>query len=178
LYDELQRWEALPNRREPFTVEMLNAMHDGTFGYHDHASLFSCCRDWFGSGMYTGYRRTEFCQDSNRTTAMLDIFGNTKRSVLVTLHGNCEMASTSVERHAWLTPAWPFPKDGCAGAPKRMATMGKFACSPSPMPTIIAGSSLCTASCNVSWRCVVPRTLPHPSLYTGLPLALSICLRP
>ena len=78
LYDELQRWEALPNRREPFTVEMLNAMHEGTFGHHDHASLFCCCRDWFGSGMYTGYRRTEFCQDSSRTTAMLDIFGNTK----------------------------------------------------------------------------------------------------
>ena len=78
LYDELQRWETVPNRREPFTVEMLTAMHDGTFGHHEHDSLFACCRDWFGSGMYTGYRRTEFCQDSSKTKAHLDIFGDTK----------------------------------------------------------------------------------------------------
>jgi hypothetical protein len=78
LYDELQRWEAMPERREPFTVEMLNAMHDGTFGQHAHESLFACCRDWFGSGMYTGYRRTEFCQDSSHTVAIRDDFGNTK----------------------------------------------------------------------------------------------------
>jgi hypothetical protein len=39
LYDELQRWESIPDRREPFTVEMLNAMHDGTFGQHDHVSF-------------------------------------------------------------------------------------------------------------------------------------------
>jgi hypothetical protein len=71
-------WESIPDRREPFTVEMLNAMHDGTFGQHDHLSLFACCRDWFGSGMYTGYRRTEFCQDSSRTVAMRDTFKNTK----------------------------------------------------------------------------------------------------
>jgi hypothetical protein len=78
LYAELQRWESIPDRREPFTVEMLNAMHDGTFGHHDQLSLFACCRDWFGSGLYTGYRCTEFCQDSSHTRAMLDIFGNTK----------------------------------------------------------------------------------------------------
>jgi hypothetical protein len=32
----LQRWESIPDRREPSTVEMLNAMHDGTFGHQDH----------------------------------------------------------------------------------------------------------------------------------------------
>lgn len=47
--------------------EMLNAKHDSTFAHHAHLSLFACRRDWFGSGMYTGYRRTEFCQDYNRT---------------------------------------------------------------------------------------------------------------
>lgn len=81
VYDEVSRWESLPDRREPFTVEMLNAMHDGTFGsHHDHFSLFSCCRDWFGSGMYTGYRRTEFCQDSRRSvdTPLTNIFGDTQ----------------------------------------------------------------------------------------------------
>jgi hypothetical protein len=30
LYDELQCWESIPDQSEPFTVEMLNAMHDGT----------------------------------------------------------------------------------------------------------------------------------------------------
>ena len=66
--------ETIPDRREPFTIETLNVF----FGQPEHSSLFACCRDWFGSGMYTGYHCTPFCQDSSKTRAILDIFGDTK----------------------------------------------------------------------------------------------------
>jgi hypothetical protein len=32
-------WESIPDRLEPFTVEMQHAMHVGTIGYHDHSSF-------------------------------------------------------------------------------------------------------------------------------------------
>lgn len=135
LYDELQRWESIPDRREPFTVEMLAAMHDGTMGHHDPLSLFACCRDWFGSGMYTGYRRTEFCQDYNRTRAILDIFGNTKAFCLrdvtwqladgTRLEGaQCLDHPCSDIRRGWLR--WCTQKNGDNGD-KRMFTQPEAA---------------------------------------------------
>jgi len=66
--EEFERWEKAPDRREPFTADMLNAVTDGTFGVHGPDDLFTAVADWCGSGLCAGYRRSEFAQEPNVKT--------------------------------------------------------------------------------------------------------------
>jgi hypothetical protein len=65
VFDELQRWEKVPNRREPFTVAMLTfwEQHVSTTNAHPD-SLATALRDWFECGLFAGTRRSEWAQDS------------------------------------------------------------------------------------------------------------------
>jgi hypothetical protein len=61
---ELKRWEMMPNRREPLTVDMtkwLGRQGDSTSPYSLAASL----GDWCIVGMYVGPRLTEWAQDDS-----------------------------------------------------------------------------------------------------------------
>ena len=81
LFTELGRWEKVPNRREPFTLDMLESMYTGAYGFVEHTSLFACVRDFCGAGLFDGRRKTEFCQEAGRShpsSAMKDIYGDTK----------------------------------------------------------------------------------------------------
>jgi hypothetical protein len=58
-------WETLPNRREPFTVAMLQHLADSTIG--DHPDSLDCTlRDWFAVGINAGCRRSEWAQDAHK----------------------------------------------------------------------------------------------------------------
>jgi hypothetical protein len=67
VYNELQRWERVPNRREPFTLEMLadvqsqaqtSTLTDGP------DSLLPVLADWFEVGLFSGLRKSEWAQDA------------------------------------------------------------------------------------------------------------------
>lgn len=82
IYAELERWEKVPNRREPFTLEMLEAMYDeSVFGKHAFTSKWESHKDWFNVCVRGGCRLTEWAQDSSHSDVadpILDIFGDTK----------------------------------------------------------------------------------------------------
>ena len=82
IFKELERWEKVPKRREPFTVEMLMAMDNtAVFGTHSFTSKWSAIADWGDCGIRGGFRKTEFVQESNNSdidNPLLDIYGNPK----------------------------------------------------------------------------------------------------
>jgi hypothetical protein len=65
VFDELQRWEDVPNRREPFTIEMLHEVHRLIILEQSHPdSLIVALADWFLCGLFTGFRLSEYAQDT------------------------------------------------------------------------------------------------------------------
>jgi hypothetical protein len=68
LYADLQRWETVPNRREPFTLEMLHVLHSLVLSTHVSAdSDLAALLDWFTIGLFAGLRKSEWAQDSGTT---------------------------------------------------------------------------------------------------------------
>ena len=66
VYDEIARWAKQPNRREPFTTEMLEELRTRVAtSTPDPDSLEAALLDWFQFGLCSGIRRSEFCQDSS-----------------------------------------------------------------------------------------------------------------
>lgn len=82
IYRELERWEKVPNRREPFTVEMLHAMDDTkVFGVHGFFSEWAVCRDFFELGLRLGLRLTEWAQDTKPadiSSYLLNLYGDAR----------------------------------------------------------------------------------------------------
>ena len=82
VYAELARWEKMPNRREPFTVEMLDEWRTMiTKMGAPFDSLESALLDWFEIGLFAGLRLSEWAQDgasANIDRPKLDIFGDSK----------------------------------------------------------------------------------------------------
>ena len=81
IYKELDRWEKVPDRREPFTREMLDAMSDtASFGQHDFNSSWAACHDWFDLGLRLGLRKGEWAQDDGvaLSNPAKDIYGDAK----------------------------------------------------------------------------------------------------
>ena len=63
--NEVQRWEDIPNRREPFTIEMLRYMielRDSQPHIHDQDSPLAAMIDWSSAGLYDGFRLSEWAQ--------------------------------------------------------------------------------------------------------------------
>jgi hypothetical protein len=58
---ELECWETVPNRREPYTLQMQATLQTWTVGV-DNDSYYSACVDWFLLGLYLGLRRSEWAQ--------------------------------------------------------------------------------------------------------------------
>ena len=64
---EVERWESMPNRRDPLTKGMIMrlAMQVKSFLLF---SLFYVLMDWFVLGLYLGFRLTEYAQRKNVTS--------------------------------------------------------------------------------------------------------------
>jgi hypothetical protein len=63
VFDELQRWEKAPNRREPFTIEMLKFWEQRVSTTSAlSASLAAALLDWFECGLFAGTRRVASLQ--------------------------------------------------------------------------------------------------------------------
>ena len=62
LLAEAKRWQNVPNRKEPLTIEMINWMykkaHEVTF-YGDRHNVYAVMADWYTMGLQTGYRKSE-----------------------------------------------------------------------------------------------------------------------
>jgi len=64
ILDEYKKWEVIPNRREPLTIDMLSYLHRiATTSHPDsyNAAIF----DWMLLGLFAGFRKTEWMQDSH-----------------------------------------------------------------------------------------------------------------
>ena len=79
---EVQRWEDIPDRREPFTVEMLRyllALRDSQPHLYDRDSSLAAMINWASAGLYDGFRLSEWAQPnghSDLTNPHLNIKGD------------------------------------------------------------------------------------------------------
>jgi hypothetical protein len=63
--DEVKRWENIPERREPFTIEMLRyliELRDSLPHIHGQDSCLAAMVDWATDGLYDGFRLSEWAQ--------------------------------------------------------------------------------------------------------------------
>ncbi len=66
---EIERWENMPNRREPVTKTMVKHLQGSCKRHHkDH--LDDALADWMIVGLHTGYRRIEWAQEKEPKTAL------------------------------------------------------------------------------------------------------------
>jgi hypothetical protein len=75
VYDELHRWETVPNRREPFAPEMLRDVQQRAadpVNCQRPNSLLSALADWFQCALFAGFRLSEWAQDAHHSA--LDSF--------------------------------------------------------------------------------------------------------
>ena len=62
-----EKFEKVPDRREPFTHVMLR-LHKSKCAFDAEDSLRKALSDWFTVGLSGGYRRAEWCQDRHNYT--------------------------------------------------------------------------------------------------------------
>jgi hypothetical protein len=60
------RWEKIPDRREPFTIEMFKHL-DSLRQVCSPISIIPVITDWAGCGLYGGFRLTEWAQDDSHS---------------------------------------------------------------------------------------------------------------
>jgi hypothetical protein len=80
VFKELERWEQMPNRREPFTLEMLALLQQQAKSTPPNGILRALC-DWFLLGLHLGLRRSEWAQpkaNANIGTQQLNQFHETQ----------------------------------------------------------------------------------------------------
>ena len=62
---EVKRWDGMPNRREPFTVAMYRYVAKRATEIGDPDSLWAVCANFFGAGLYGGFRLSEWAQPNS-----------------------------------------------------------------------------------------------------------------
>jgi hypothetical protein len=68
VFDELKRWEDVPNRREPFTLEMLDEMKREFVNCGLGSNTLSAALlDWFECGLFGGFRLSEWAQEATKS---------------------------------------------------------------------------------------------------------------
>ena len=75
VYNELRRYESVPNRHEPFTPEMLNCARQLAARSPSNVSLESALADWYEIGLLAGLRKSECAQDKDKaaTPALVEL---------------------------------------------------------------------------------------------------------
>ena len=64
VYKELRRYDTVPTRREPYTVEMHSVMRQITGKAHP-LSMTAALNDWFEMGLLAGFRLSEWAQPNS-----------------------------------------------------------------------------------------------------------------
>lgn len=62
---ECERWEKMPDKREPVTQEMLQYIIDLAKRDQNQDSVINAVADWIVMGMYSGFRKAEAFQDAS-----------------------------------------------------------------------------------------------------------------
>jgi hypothetical protein len=68
--DEVKRWENIPDRREPFTIEMLNYLKEEYVKNppkYGPDSYLAVLIDYFSAGLYDGFRLSEWAQPNGHS---------------------------------------------------------------------------------------------------------------
>ena len=66
VFKELIRYEKVPNRREPLTMEMIECLYQrNKQACHSPTHLFVLLYHWFVIGLALGFRRIEWCQEAS-----------------------------------------------------------------------------------------------------------------
>jgi hypothetical protein len=85
---EVKRWELVPNRCEPLTVNMYMWLLDhgnAPASVHGPDLRYRAVTSWFGKGLYGGYRLTEWAQNVGHrdlNNPVLNIFGDPRAFML------------------------------------------------------------------------------------------------
>ncbi len=104
---EVKRWELMPIRREPFTPIMwkhMDAVMTAHPDLHGPDSILAAMVDWFGSGLYGGWRLTEWGQPAGNadvTTPHLDFKGETRAFCLPDLEFRLDGNRRISQQHAY-----------------------------------------------------------------------------
>jgi hypothetical protein len=65
VYNKIQRWEDVPNRCEPFTLEMLAEVHHIILDEDCLPDSLNCVlANWFQCGLFRGFCLSEYAQDA------------------------------------------------------------------------------------------------------------------
>ena len=120
---EFQRWQSIPNRRHPVTLNMIDYLF--TLQQHKHPDSYDCALyDWLVLGLHTGHRKSEWCQDTTsfrnsgsfsrsiKNTSTAFIAQDFRLSYKPTPH---ESSSPTVPRPNYLEIQWRFQKNGQNG---------------------------------------------------------------
>ena len=72
VFHEAQRWESMPNRQEPLTIELMHHIINTSVPYNDDGPE-SVMADWFVLGLLAGFRCSEWCQPHSNLTMPLNL---------------------------------------------------------------------------------------------------------
>ena len=82
IYKALKKWETQPDRREAFTLKLLDHLRATVREQSLHEdSIEAALCDWFECGLFGGFRLSEWAQNAsewNPSAPQLDIFDDTK----------------------------------------------------------------------------------------------------
>ena len=121
---EYRRWQSIPNRRHPVTLNMLHYLHKQQLNLHQDS--YGCALfDWLILGMQTGSRKSEWCQDASefrRTNKISLNIDNTSSAFIAedfTLsHKSFSYETTTSspsQQPNYLQIKWRFQKNGQNG---------------------------------------------------------------
>ena len=75
VYKEGKRWESMPNRQEPLTVEMTQHLISRSKSFHQD-SPEAAMADWSSVGLQAGPRSSEWCQSNSKFFCLLQQLSN------------------------------------------------------------------------------------------------------
>jgi hypothetical protein len=116
VYVEQKRWEDVPNRREPYTLEMLDTMRtDFAASGRGPNTLEAALVDWFACGLFAGLRLGEWGQhayQSEITSYKLNIRNEAQALCLCDVrfesasHGQCSAVEAVTTTHLNFNKCW------------------------------------------------------------------------
>jgi hypothetical protein len=86
ILDEVTRLEKVPDKREPFTPEMWAHMHTATTQVAKPHSLGASICNWFGCGLFRGFRLTEWAQEAGARSLLSPLRSRRSKDFLSTRH--------------------------------------------------------------------------------------------
>jgi hypothetical protein len=150
VYDEQKRWEDVPNRREPYTLEMLDTMkNDFAASGQGPNTLAAALVDWFACGLFAGLRLGEWAQNaykSEMTSYQLNIRNDAQALCLCDVRfasasrGHCSAVEAVAATNLIMVKCWikfRTQKNGQNGEEKLFLRNTSGKCFPSAMIRII-----------------------------------------